>query len=115
MNKPERATNHTFIVLIIAALMLVVVGCRSASEGHLASFMSAKTSFVTRTSVAAASQRYIAERHKLEILTPESELQKSWESAVAFCETVKCEVVSSSITALQYRQAVFLYEFHPKI
>jgi len=43
-------------------------------------------------------QRYIAERHKLEVITSESELQKSWESAVAFCPTIQCEVVSSSIT-----------------
>jgi len=99
MSRPEKTTNHTFVVLMFAALMLVVVGCRSSREGHLASFMSAKTSFSTRTLIAAASQRYIAERHKLEILTSESELQKSWESAVAFCGTVQCEVVSSSITA----------------
>ena len=47
---------------------------------------------------AAPPQRYIAERHKLEVITSESELQKSWESAVAFCGTIQCEVVSSSIT-----------------
>jgi Domain of unknown function (DUF4349) len=47
---------------------------------------------------AGSSQRYIAERHKLEVITSESELQKSWESAVAFCGTIQCEVVSSSIT-----------------
>jgi hypothetical protein len=47
---------------------------------------------------AGASQRFIAEHHKLEIITPESELQKSWESAVIFCGTLQCEIVSSSIT-----------------
>jgi len=47
---------------------------------------------------AAPPQRYIAERHKLEVITSEPELQKSWESAVAFCGTIQCEVVSSSIT-----------------
>jgi hypothetical protein len=47
---------------------------------------------------AASPQRYIAEHHKLEVITPESDLQKSWESTVAFCATVQCEVVSSSIT-----------------
>jgi hypothetical protein len=48
---------------------------------------------------AASPQRYIAERHELEIITPESELQKSWESVVAFCGAIQCEVISSSITA----------------
>jgi len=47
---------------------------------------------------AASPQRYIAERHKIEIITPESELQKAWESTVAYCGTIQCEVVSSNIT-----------------
>ncbi len=41
---------------------------------------------------------YIAERDTLEIVTPENTLQKSWESAVAYCGTIQCELVSSSIT-----------------
>jgi hypothetical protein len=48
---------------------------------------------------AAPPQRYIAERHEFEIITPESELQKSWESVIAFCATIQCEVISSSVTA----------------
>jgi hypothetical protein len=48
--------------------------------------------------LAASPQRYIAERHKIEIITAESDLQKSWESTVAYCGTIQCEVVSSSIT-----------------
>ena len=43
-------------------------------------------------------QRFIAERHNLEIITAEPELQKSWESVVAFCGSIRCEVVSSTIT-----------------
>jgi hypothetical protein len=50
------------------------------------------------TLVFADPVHYIAERRTIEILTPESQLQKSWESAVAYCSTIKCEVVSSSIT-----------------
>lgn len=45
---------------------------------------------------AASPQRYIAERHKLEIIASEAELQKSWDSTVAFCGTIQCEVVSST-------------------
>ena len=44
------------------------------------------------------ARRFIAERHKLEIITPEAEIQRSWESVVAFCGTIQCEVVTSSIT-----------------
>jgi hypothetical protein len=47
----------------------------------------------------APAQRYIAERHEFEIITPESELQKSWESLIAFCATIQCEVISSGFTA----------------
>jgi len=47
---------------------------------------------------AASPQHFIAERHKLEIVAPEAELQKSWESAIAFCATIRCEIISSSIT-----------------
>jgi len=46
----------------------------------------------------ADTTRYIAARDKLEIITPETQLQKSWESAVDFCNSIRCEVVSSSIT-----------------
>ncbi len=42
--------------------------------------------------------RFVAEHHHLEIVTPESELQKSWDSLVVFCGTIHCEVVSSSLT-----------------
>jgi hypothetical protein len=48
---------------------------------------------------AATPQRSIAERHEFEIITPESELEKSWESVVAFFGVIQCEVISSSITA----------------
>ena len=37
-------------------------------------------------------------RHKLEIIARESDLPKAWESVIAFCGTIHCEVVSSSIT-----------------
>lgn len=59
--------------------------------------MTAPLAMMTAMSASAASQRFIAERHIFEIVTPESELQKSWESVIAFCGTIECEVVSSSI------------------
>ncbi len=48
-------------------------------------------------SVFAAS-RFVAVRHKLEIVEPGSGLPKSIEAVVAFCGTIQCEVLSSSVT-----------------
>jgi hypothetical protein len=88
--------NRSRVVLILAALMSIPAGC---SYGKKAARISGFSGSAMRMEVLASSpQRYIAERHKLEILTPESDLQKSWESTVAFCGTIHCEVVSSSIT-----------------
>jgi hypothetical protein len=42
--------------------------------------------------------RYIAETQKIELVTPDSELQRAWESLVTFCGSIRCELVSSSIT-----------------
>jgi hypothetical protein len=45
------------------------------------------------------SHRFIAVRHKLEILSSDSELPKSLESVLSFCGTIQCEVIASSLTA----------------
>jgi hypothetical protein len=83
-----------FVILIFAALTSIATGC-SFNKTVPARAPLAET--VMLHAFAGSSQRYIAERHKLEVITSESELQKSWESAVAFCGTIQCEVVSSSI------------------
>jgi cob(I)alamin adenosyltransferase len=86
--------NRKFAALIFVALTLIATGCERMAKSPAVS-----TAMMWSTPAFAASpQRYIAERDKLEIITPESDLQKSWESAVAFCSTIQCEVVSSSIT-----------------
>jgi len=88
---------HAFIFALALALALVsATGCgfsKRAAESpppRLFSQLKAVT--------AEAQQRYIAERHKLEVITSATELQKSWESAIAFCGTIQCEVISSSVT-----------------
>jgi hypothetical protein len=48
--------------------------------------------------VVFAAQRFVAVRHKLEIVEPGSGLAKSIEAVVAFCGTIQCEVLSSSVT-----------------
>src|SRR5262249_32771981 len=85
-------------VLLCASTMLDL-GCGMAKAPRgVASDRAAMAMMMPLSVRAASSQRYIAERHKLVIITPESELQKSWEATVAFCGTIQCEVVSSSIT-----------------
>jgi len=88
--------NRKFVILIFVALTSMATGCsykKVAAPGSTALIEP-----LLLHAIAGSPQRYIAERHKLEVITSESELQKSWESAVAFCPTVQCEVVSSSIT-----------------
>jgi hypothetical protein len=46
-----------------------------------------------------ASHRFIAVRHKVEILSREAELPKGWESIISFCASIQCEVTASSLTA----------------
>jgi hypothetical protein len=87
--------NRRFVVLIFAALMSIPTGCYYGKKA--ASFSALSGSPLMMEAFAASPQRYIAERHKLEIITPESDLQRSWESTVAYCGTLQCEVVSSSI------------------
>jgi hypothetical protein len=43
------------------------------------------------------ARRFIAVRHKLAVVSPESELPKNWDAVIQFCRTIRCEVVSSSI------------------
>lgn len=45
-----------------------------------------------------AAPRFVAVRHKLEIVEAGSGLAKSIEAVIAFCGTIQCEVLSSSIT-----------------
>jgi len=88
--------NRKFVILIFVALASALAGC---SFNKTASMTARAGSAMTLGTYAYAAppQRYIAERHKLEVTTSESELQKSWESAASFCGTIQCEVLSSSI------------------
>jgi hypothetical protein len=50
------------------------------------------------TGTVFAAPRFVAVRHKLEIVEAGSGLPKSIEAVVAFCGTIQCEVLSSSVT-----------------
>src|SRR5882762_4870855 len=45
-----------------------------------------------------AASRFVAVRHKLEMVEPSSGVAKSVEEVTAFCGTIQCEVLSSSVT-----------------
>jgi len=85
--------HRKFEVLLLSALLSVAAGC-----SHYKSAAPVPRRLDQAVMAFAGSpQRYVAERHTLEVITSESDLQKSWESAVAFCGTLQCEIVSSSI------------------
>jgi hypothetical protein len=50
------------------------------------------------TGTVFAAPRFVAVRHKLEIVEAGSGLAKSVEAVVVFCGTIQCEVLSSSVT-----------------
>ena len=50
------------------------------------------------TATVFAAPRFVAVRHKLEIVEAGSGLAKSIEAVIAFCGTIQCEVLSSSVT-----------------
>jgi len=85
------------MALVIVILTSGAAGCGDKMSGGRSPFMAMNYQRMD-LSVAASTEHYVAERHKLEIFTSESQLQKSWESAIAFCGTIQCEVLSSSIT-----------------
>lgn len=97
--------DRRFFVFALAAVTLPVTGCEKKtalpareieSSAYLASVQGRLVDGMS--ALAASPQRFVAERHKVDVVTRESELQSSWESAVSFCATIRCEVVSSSIT-----------------
>ena len=107
--------HRKLLNLILVALILTAAGCQRLSRNAAMSVdraqwdakagmglasMSRATGLASleRVALAASPQRYIAETHKFEVIAPEAQLEKSVESLLAFCATIQCEVVSSSVT-----------------
>jgi Domain of unknown function (DUF4349) len=84
--------NRKLTVSLCVALAWISTGCarKMVSEP--------RATTGSTVALAAAPQRFIAERQKLVIITPEAQLQKAWESAIAFCGTIQCEVLSCNIS-----------------
>jgi Domain of unknown function (DUF4349) len=108
-----RKSLRSFCVVVI-----LCAGCahKAATYQRMVSVDSAKTSgpagHAPREFLALARQssgfggggavlaapRFVAVRHKLEIVEPSSGVAKSIEAVLAFCGTIQCEVLSSSVT-----------------
>jgi hypothetical protein len=97
---------HFFWVAVV-----LCVGCahkaatyqRATGLAETESFLSApvaglRLSGAGGTGAVFAETRFVAVRHKLEIVEAGSGLAKSIEVVITFCGTIQCEVLSSSVT-----------------
>jgi hypothetical protein len=83
-----------FVPSILVILTLTMTGCE---EHKVASFQRLNTFVLSAETTDAL--RFVAEHDKVQVVTPESGLQKSFEAAINFCGTIRCEIVVSNITA----------------
>jgi hypothetical protein len=94
--------NRTLPVLALAALTFAATGCQKKTVPS--SFRPAGTQTITTAYIAGKiepqqqPERFVAERDAVTVATPASQLQQAWESTVAFCATIQCEVVSSNLS-----------------
>lgn len=98
-----RKSFHFFWVAVV-----LCVGCaHKAATYQSATGLAERENFLalpmsgaggTGTVTVFAAPRFVAVRHKLEILEAGSGLAKSIEALIAFCGTIQCEVLSSSVT-----------------
>lgn len=86
-------SQRRLIGIVLVCAFAVSSGCAKKDARRTESLVSLYAGRVPDT------QRFIAVRHKLQIVASESQLQKSWESVINFCSTLHCEVLNSSITA----------------
>jgi hypothetical protein len=93
----DSRVKQTWATVALVSVLVTASGCRYKRAGVM-QYMDTAPS--TRAAFeVAAGQRYLAVRHKLQIIAPESELVKRWESVIQFCGSIRCEVISSSIAA----------------
>jgi hypothetical protein len=90
---PPRIRSRRPIVIVMVCAFAVLYGCAKKTARLTENLV---LGFAGRVPDA---QRFIAVRHKLQIVASESQLQKSWESVINFCATIHCAVINSSVTA----------------
>lgn len=96
--------NHRTVRIVAIAVAVGVGGCAKKPQSAAVQREYMMSRLVAGggnggSVFAATLEHFIAETHKLDLVIPEQKLQKNWESAVAFCATIQCEVLSSSVTA----------------
>ncbi len=110
---------YKLVAVVLALALAVVVGGRMVARfGETAarpaenvawdrgSAGSNSTAAVAPSQQRTASQaRYVAVRHRIRIVVSEADLQKRWDSAIALCSALRCEVLASSLTAEVDRSA----------
>lgn len=110
--------RRTMLALQLALTIVILAGCTQSHKPAPASVDSARVSPLlgfdslsaapssARIRMVAAGggggvpqepRRFIAVRHKLAVVSPESDLPKNWDAVIQFCATIRCEVISSSI------------------
>ena len=103
--------TYKFTTLAFSFLSLGFAGCQMAHKSTSVD-RAETTSYMTVSGLAGWARnamplsgvlpdahRFIAAGHKVEILSREAELPKSWESIISFCASIQCEVTASSLTA----------------
>jgi hypothetical protein len=92
--------RRKLFLLVVLGSLLCVAACSKKAAFVSYSKAVPKAMGMAFAGNAGGSQqgRFIAESHSLEVISAESELQKSWESLIAFCAAIQCEVLSSNIT-----------------
>jgi hypothetical protein len=101
--------------LLLGSLLLAASGCdkaaRTSESKQAQSLMLASMPMEYSTRLAAgggggeSALRFVAIRHKLEVISTESNLPKAWESVIAYCGTIECTVVSSNLVAQRQEAA----------
>lgn len=83
-------------LFVCLGLLSVATGCEKKSISPMT--MATSNLLLYPRIQSESPQRYIEESHKVQVTTTGSQLQKSWESLVAYCGKIQCEVTSSTIT-----------------
>jgi hypothetical protein len=101
-----------FTILAVSFLLLGFAGCQMAHKStpvdraETSSYMSVsgsagspRNAMYLSAVLPETSRRFIAVRHKLEMLSSDCELKKSLEAVLNFCGNIHCDVIASSLTA----------------
>ncbi|HEY2352282.1 MAG TPA: DUF4349 domain-containing protein [Candidatus Acidoferrum sp.] len=102
-----RAMKHKYLTLIVAGFFFSSTGCekfahppRAFNDRGLQTVAftgQTQAGTAATTPTPSSAQRFIAETDQFDVIASGAELQKAFESLVAFCPAIQCEVVSSNM------------------